>query len=339
MKKCIFFLFIIFIFPINANAYSEIVMDKDSNRVLFGKNIYDKSLIASTTKIMTSIIAIENGNLNDKYVVGNEIKEVYGSSMYLSIGEKISLKELLYGLLLRSGNDAAVVIANNVCRNEKEFINLMNEKVKELKLKNTIFSNPHGLDNKNENISTAYDLAIIMKYAMGNKTFVNISKKRVKKFKTNKNKYTLYNKNLLLNRYKYNVSGKTGYTSKAGYTFVSFSKKGKTSLIVVTLGEKNRFNRHMELYKKYFNNYKTYKVIDKDKIKDENKKYKKCKLYLKDDVFVALKQEEIKNVNVNIKLLYKKNKNIVGHLHVLIGNKDIVKKDVYCKRKIWSFFK
>lgn len=341
MKKIIMFL-ILFFFPITVNAaQSEIVMDSNSGRIIHSENIHQKYLVASTSKIMTAIVAIENGNLKDKYVVGKEIEEVYGSSMYLSVGEKVTLKELLYGLILRSGNDAAVVISNNVVKNEKKFIYLMNKKAKELNLKNTTFNNSHGLDNKNENISSAYDLAIIMKYAMENKDFKKIMKSKRKIFLTDKNQYKLYNKNILLNRYKYCTGGKTGYTPKAGKSLITTASRDNTNLIIVTLKDPNRFSTHQMLYEKYFKLYKTYKVINKETYKIKDKKhYKNYKIYVKNDIDIALTNIEKENVKVIIKLKKKRNKNNkIGNLYIYVNNKFIIKESVYAKRKIFKFLK
>ncbi len=165
----------------------------------------ERKLIASTTKIMTSIIALENGNLNDIYTVGEEINKVTGSSIYSKIGEKYSLNDLLYGLMLRSGNDAAMVISKNILGYD-EFIAKMNIKAYMLGMNNTSFENPHGLNDDSFNYSTAYDLALLMNYAIRNKDFLHITS--TKKYKD------WYNKNELLSNYKYLISGKIGYTKK-----------------------------------------------------------------------------------------------------------------------------
>ena len=144
--------------PVNSSAKmdtatSSIVMDIDSGRILYSNNIHEKRLIASITKIMTAVIAIENGCLEDKFTAKEEILQMYGTSIYLEYKEKMSLNDLLYGLMLRSGNDAAVVIANNICKNETEFVKKMNQKAKKLKMDDTKFSNSHGLDEKTKNYS------------------------------------------------------------------------------------------------------------------------------------------------------------------------------------------
>ena len=165
MKKLLFLLLLI---PLNigaieVSARSAILMDGESGRILYSKDIDSKRLIASTTKIMTGLLAVESGKLDDVVTIKDNILEAYGSNIYLTIGEKIKLKDLVYGLMLRSGNDAAIAISSYV---SNDFIKLMNSKANEIGMKNTIFCNPHGLDEKCENISTARDMALLMKYAI-----------------------------------------------------------------------------------------------------------------------------------------------------------------------------
>ena len=149
-------------------------MDLDSGRILYENNPNRKMLIASITKIMTAIVAIENGDLTKEITVGDEVLSMYGTNIYVEVGEKMKLRDLLYGLLLRSGNDASVVIAKAVGGSEEKFVELMNKKAKEIGMKNTIFRNPHGLDEETENYSTAYDMALLSRYAYKNKTYRNI---------------------------------------------------------------------------------------------------------------------------------------------------------------------
>ena len=173
MKKII--LFIILLLPISIKASeSFIVMDADSLRVLGGKNINEELLIASTTKLMTSLVALENSETTDVLCAGEEILSVYGSMIYIDQNECMTLYDLLMGLNLRSGNDAAMVIATHTIGYDN-FINEMNNMSSKLGLNNTHFSNPHGLDNKTKNTSTAYDLGLLMSYLTKNKTFMNIT--------------------------------------------------------------------------------------------------------------------------------------------------------------------
>lgn len=285
---------------------------------------------------MTAIVAIEEGKLSDRYVVKDEINEVYGASLYLKENEKISLRNLLYGLLLRSGNDAAVVIANNVSKNESEFVKLMNKKAKELNMKNTKFSNPHGLDNKNENISTAYDLALLTKYAMKNKTYKKITKTKKRTFKTNLNNYEIFNKNSLLITYKPCNGGKTGYTEKAHKSLVTTAKKDNKNLIIVTLNDPNRFTNHKALYEKYFKKYNKYKILDKYTFSVKSPhKYKNHHLYIKEDFYMLLTNREKENIKMNIILKNKKkikNNSVIGTVQIVDNDKTIGSTEIYISK-------
>ena len=158
MKKVLVIL-LLFLIPLNVfckedtfdTAKSSIVMDLDSGRVLYENNADEERLIASITKIMTCIIAIEQGDLDSDVEAGEEILKMYGTSIYLELNEKMKLIDLLYGLMLRSGNDASVVIAKEVAGTEEKFVEMMNEKAKEIGMTNTTFSNPHGLDEETKN--------------------------------------------------------------------------------------------------------------------------------------------------------------------------------------------
>lgn len=155
MRKIVFFvvLNILFIRGVYA-APMEIVMDADSGRVLYGKNIHQKELIASTTKIMTALVVIRNTNLEKKITIGDEVNDAYGSAIYIKEKEIIKTKDLLYGLLLRSGNDAALSLAKNTGGSIEGFVSMMNETAFGLGMNNTVFINPHGLDEDGGNIST-----------------------------------------------------------------------------------------------------------------------------------------------------------------------------------------
>ena len=147
MKKLLFiFVSIIFIIPISVNAISTtassaILMDMDSGRILYKKDVHNPRLVASITKIMTAVLAIENGNLDDEVTVGEEVLTMYGSNIYIELGEKMTLRDLLYGLLLRSGNDAAIVIGTYIGGSEEKFVEMMNKKAKEIGMINTTYHN------------------------------------------------------------------------------------------------------------------------------------------------------------------------------------------------------
>ena len=336
MKKIIVILFLLV--PINVGAFSDsakssIVMDIDSGRVLYEKNAHQKRLIASTTKIMTAIVAIENGNLQKELTAHDEILKMYGTSIYLEYDEKMKLLDLLYGLLLRSGNDAAVVIANNICNNEKEFVNLMNKKAKEIGMKDTIFANPHGLDEETENYSTAYDMALLSKYASHNKVYRMISKTQKYEVQTNNKSYLWINRNKLLFTYKYCTGGKNGYTPKAGKTLVTTASKNDLNLTIVTLDDSDSYLKHKNLYKRMYNNYHRYKLIDKDNF-NISKSLFDGNLYLKSNFFYPLREEELSQVRIVEQITSKryKDKDKVGDINIYLKGSKIGNINIYAKK-------
>ncbi len=326
MKLKILILCFLFI-PMLINA-SIVVMDADSKRVLYESNAHEEKLIASTTKIMTAIVALEYGNINSKFIVGEEINLVNGSMIYAKIGEEFSLKDLLYGLLLVSGNDAANIIATNIYGYD-EFVYLMNQKAKMIGMNDTTFENPHGLNDDSKNHSSAYDLALLMRYAINNKTFLHISSTKKYKLKTNINEYIWYNKNKLLDIYKYSTAGKIGYTKASGQVFVSSASKDNKNLIITSIDESNKFILHKNLYEKYFNIYEKYKIIDKYSFSLNNSKYKKYFMYINNDISVLIKENEINKLNIKVKINEKFKNNIAGSLNVYLDNELICKEKLY----------
>lgn len=190
---------------------------------------------ASITKILTAIIAIEGSNLNDTVTVSKKAREVDGTRVYLEEGEQVPLKKLLQGLLINSGNDAAIAIAEHVSGNVTDFSKVMNRTAKEkIGVRNSNFINPHGLFDPNHQ-TTAYDMAKITQYAMKNKTFREIVGTKELRWNGEGWKTTLYNHNKLLWRYEGVNGGKNGYVDESGSTLVTSAKRGSTELIAVTL--------------------------------------------------------------------------------------------------------
>lgn len=294
MKKIL--LVLIFLLCINVSA-SIVVMDADSGRIIYNKNKGERKLIASTTKIMTTIVALENAKLTDKLKVGKEIQTVNGSMIYVKEGESFTLNDLLHGLMLQSGNDAAMIIASKTMPYDN-FIAQMNLKAHKLGMNNTTFENPHGLNDDTKNYSTAEDMSKLMRYAIKNKDFLNITS--TKKYKVDN--YIWYNKNKLLSDYKYLISGKIGYTKTSGQVFVSAARKDNKTLIISTIDEGDKFNLHKNLYEKYFKEYERYKVLDKNtfsfKVKNKNHDH----YFIKNDFNMLLTKNEIKKLKVNINL-------------------------------------
>ena len=277
-------------------------MDADSGRILYSKNKNEKKLIASTTKIMTTLIALENAKLTDKLKVGNEIRTVDGSMIYVKENETFTLNDLLHGLMLQSGNDAAMIIASKIMPYDN-FIAKMNLKAHKLGMNNTIFENPHGLNDDTKDYSTAEDMSKLMRYAIKNKDFIKVTS--AKKYKV-KN-YIWYNKNKLLSEYKYLISGKIGYTKASGQVFVSAAKKGNKTLIIASIDESDKFNLHKNLYEKYFKDYERYKVLDKNTFSFKVKNKDHDHYYIKNDFDMLLTKEELKKLKIKVNL--SKNKN------------------------------
>lgn len=251
--------------PINAS--SAILMDAKTGRVLYEKSAHDRRAQASTTKMMTAIVGIENGSLEDIYTVSENAAHTGGSSMNLSPGEKQSLENLLYGLMLRSGNDAAVAIAENTAGSVEAFVEMMNKKAKEIGAKNTHFMNPHGLD-MDEHYSTAYDLALIARYGLSNPTFAQIVKtqKKVVPWPGFEWDRVLYNKNKMLASFEGADGVKTGYTNNAGRTLVSSATRESWQLIAVVMNSPSMWEESSALLNYGFSEYKPVIFADKARI-------------------------------------------------------------------------
>ena len=319
--------------PINIYAdsgYSTIIMDIDSGRIVYAKNINEKHLIASTTKIMTCILVLENIDLNEEIIVREEILDMYGTNIYLEVGEKIKVIDLLYGLMLRSGNDAAITLAVNTFGSEKDFVMAMNKKAQELGMKNTTFSNPHGLDDKTYNYSTAYDMALLSRYAYQNKMYRKIISTKKYSTKSSKKSYLWHNRVSLLDSYKYVIGGKNGYTPKAGKSLVSVASKDDLTYTIVSLDDNDIYNNHKYLYEKYFNKYKKFLIIDKDNFL-KNSNLTEEQLYIKKSFSYPLTKEEQDEVITIVKLYNEKKNNLVGEVIIKLDNKEIGRLIIYKK--------
>ena len=348
MKKLIFLLILFLpfkVFGYSTSARSAILMDMDSLRVIYGKDVHYVQSVASISKIMTAIVAIENSDIDKEVVIGDEILKAYGSGIYVQIGERIKLKDLLYGLMLRSGNDAAIAISVAVAGDTDKFVNMMNDKAKDLGMKNTTFNNPSGLDEEKGNFSSAYDMALLMSYAMKNKMFREITGTKDYTVKTDKNVYKWHNKNKLLSTYKYITGGKTGFTKIAKRTLVTSASKDDVNLTVVTINDGNDWDDHKNLYEEAFREYKSYRILNKGEITIPLEDYyEKDTLYLKNDFKYLLRESE-KDIlklkyEISKKRKYKSNDK-VGLVKVYLGDKVVHEEDIYVKkgkekRSLWD---
>ncbi|MFS0722695.1 D-alanyl-D-alanine carboxypeptidase family protein [Paenibacillus sp. 1P07SE] len=238
------------------NAHAAAVIDVQSGRILYSQRGDEPNKIASLTKIMTAIVAIEHGNLTDIVKAGTGAVGKEGSSIYLQMGEEMSLHHMLYGLMLRSGNDAATAIAQHVGGSEEGFVHLMNEKAKWLGLEQSHFMNPHGLDHP-EHYSSANDMAKLTAYALKNASFQDIVKTRVKKVPNPHDPwdYTWTNKNKMLSMYEGADGVKTGYTKQALRCLVSSATRGGQQIAVVTLNDGDDWADHRKLLDWAFASY------------------------------------------------------------------------------------
>lgn len=246
-------------------AESYIVIDKDSGRIIASKNADKKRYMASTTKIMTAIVAIENyNNLNENLSVPKEYTGIEGSSIYLVPNQNATMLDLLYGLMLRSGNDAALAVAYFAGgKNVSNFIEDMNYKAKEIGAYNTNFTNPHGLHNE-DHYTTAYDLALITKYSLENEQFKEIAS--AKKYYNSDNNFYFINKNKVVYQYKYGTGVKIGYTKTAGRCLVASAQKDDMEIIVVVLNDGNWFNDSYKMFDFAFDNYKKYNIVEENQM-------------------------------------------------------------------------
>ncbi len=342
MRKVLCFILLYFMMlnsvsAVDTSATSAILMDIDGGRILYSKDIHNTRSVASISKVMTAIVAMELKPIEDKVTVGSEITKAYGSGIYIKEGEVLTLKDLLYGLMLRSGNDAALAIAKYCGGTVENFVTKMNEKAKELGMENSTFHNPSGLDQEEGNYSTAYDMALLMKYAYQNESFREIIKTKQYKLTTNKNTYVWNNKNKLLKTYKYTTGGKTGFTEKARRTLISTASKDGLNLVVVTLNDGNDWQDHMNLFDYGFENYNAYELVKKGIIQIYDEVYyEDYDLYTKESFIYALTEEEREDIVLKFELEKKRiieDESQVGKVKIMLRDEQIGEINIYVKEK------
>ena len=324
---------------VSVSAASAVLIEQKSGRILFEKDAHTKRRIASITKIMTAKLAIESGKMNEYVKVSEQATRAEGSSVYLKPGEKIKLKDLVYGLMLRSGNDTAVAIAEYVGGSVEGFAYLMNQKAKQIGMLNTHFSNPHGLDDHENHYSTAYDMAVLMRYAMQDKTFKKISGTKVYRAPNPTEDWDRVwkNKNRLLTKYKYTTGGKTGYTKRAKRTLVTTATKGDMSLIAVTLNSPDDWNDHISMYESGFKGFDMAEVLAEGKIDGIKNKAYKNHLYIKKTIVYPVTSEEMDLFSIKYKLNKptqkfdddKKNDVVVGKAAVYLDGRVVQETPIY----------
>lgn len=319
---------------IDISARAAVVMDVKTGRVLFSKNADEKLSMASTTKIMTVLVAIESGRLNEMVTVSRKAASTEGSSIYLRENERITVEELLYGIMLRSGNDAATAVAEHLGGSTEGFAKMMNAKAKEIGAFNTSFANPHGLDHP-EHYTTAYDLALITCYALKNPKFAEIVSTKRKTISGPPDvewDRSMMNKNKMLWQYQGGDGVKTGYTKKAGRCLVSSATKNDWQLCSVVLNCGPMWEESSALLDYCFSNYSQQKLVDSTETYQQLKVIggKKDLVALKpaEDIYMPISSEELNDVVLlqsldfnNRAPIYKGTK--AGELKIYIG-KDVV---------------
>ncbi|MGE5329138.1 MAG: D-alanyl-D-alanine carboxypeptidase family protein [Deltaproteobacteria bacterium] len=279
---------------------SAIVMDRLSGRILYEKNGYTQRPMASTTKIMTAILALEKGKLSDIVTVSERAARVGGSNIHLKKNEKISLNDLLYGLMLSSGNDAAIAIAEHIGESVENFACMMTNKAHKIGANNSAFQTPHGLD-KQGHYSTAYDLAIMANYALRNKKFAEIVSTKEAVISNGRKLVTT---NEMLRGYEGANGVKTGFTGKAGRCLVTSASRNGWQIISVVLGSDSRQMRASDSTKMLNYAFENYKLVNLNnsmreiKIEVNKGKYKFIKIRGEGDEKFPLRKDEISNLKI-----------------------------------------
>lgn len=270
----------------NNNTSTYCVLEEKSQRILEGNNEHKISLIASTTKILTCIVAIESNNIYKNVKVKEEDVNIEGSKVYFTINEEVYLIDVLYGLMLKSGNDCANILAREVYGDYDFFIKKMNDKCKEIGMKNSTFLNPSGLDSTSCNYSTAYDMSLLMLYAMKNDVFREIAGTKMHKFKTNNRNYSFINKHkLVLNDDRF-IAGKTGYTKKSGRILVSYVREKNINAVITTIDDSNDWVNHKTFADRLNIYNKEYKISKGEFI------YNNRKIILNEDIVIPICSNE-----------------------------------------------
>ena len=356
VKVCIFVKFIFSVILISAvffetvyeiyaageiSAKGFVVLEAKTGRIIFGQNEHEKLPMASTTKIMTAIIALEQGNINEYFEVSPEAVKTEGSSMGLKAGDKVSLYSLCCGMLLSSGNDAANAAAIHIAGSIDKFVDLMNEKAAELGMKNTSFGSPSGLDI-GEHYSTAYDMALLARYAMQNEVFSSICSEYELQveFGNPPAKHTLTNHNKLLLWKDWIKGVKTGFTKKAGRCLVSYAEKDDVELICVTLNCPDDWNTHKTVYEEWFDKLKVREIKVGEGLRADLINGMQGYIEAEGETFkIALTDEEY--ANLEIKTYFERYKYApvyegekLGYAKVSIGSEEILEFDLTAKETV-----
>jgi len=325
----VFFAGSVFASDVNVSAESAILIDGKTGTVIFEKNARQRRSMASTTKIMTAVVAINASSMDDVVTVKPEYTKVEGSSMYLNPGEKLSMEELLNGLLLMSGNDAAKTIAGYISGDDASFAGLMNKEAQKIGLNDTHFDNPSGLDGETH-YTTAFDMAKLSRYAMNDvKGFAEIvSRERYK----GENRLII-NHNKFLAIYGGACGIKTGFTKKSGRCLVTGAERNGSFLIAVTLNAPDDWNDHKKMMDAGFSEYKDIEFFKKGeeilRIPVVSGKDKEVSVTAAEDAALKMLPQDIDEAETNItgrKFVYAgiKSGDIYGYVHITVNGNDVM---------------
>ncbi len=333
---------------------AAILMDGRSGRILYENNIREKLPMASTTKIMTAIVALEHGNLDDIITIPPEASGIEGSSIWLSPGETHTLKDLLYALMLRSGNDAATAIAIHIGGSVEGFVSMMNLTSRRIGAMDTNFTNPHGLHD-DEHYTTAYDLALITSYGLNNPVFEEIvsTKYYTMPWEGHDWDRAMRNKNKILWTYEGANGVKTGYTKKAGRCFVGSSKRNGMQLIAVVLNCGPMFEESTALLDYGFENYRNVPIVEQDQFIQTltviNGVQEEVNLVAKQEYSIALNESELNLIRTKVVVPHALEAPIeagqwAGSLQIYLGHElveeiPIITERGVERRTIWDFFR
>lgn len=336
---------------VSVSASAAILMEQETGRVLYDHDADEIHRIASITKVMTAILAIESGKMDEMTTVSKRAVYTEGSSIYLQQGEKIKLEDLVYGLMLRSGNDAATAIAEHVGGSVEGFVFLMNQKAAEIGMTHTVFANPHGLDDHEEHYSTAYDMALLTRYTMMNPKFQEISGTKSYTLTRENGTHKWRNKNrLLTEKYEYCTGGKTGFTKRAGRTLITTASKDGKDLIAVTLNAPDDWTDHISMYEYGFKTYSQKTILPKGSLALNIEGMEGKKFILQDSIVYPLSEEEVDEVRMEYKLfpanqLKTLQKGKAGVAIMYLQDKPVIKETIYLEEENrknenwWDHFK
>ena len=330
----------------SSSAKSAVLIDAKSGRILYEKNANQKLPMASTTKIMTAITVIENcDNLDEKITIDKKAVGTEGTSIYLQPNEKLTIRELLYGLMLRSGNDASVALAIAVGGSVENFCDMMNQTAKKIGVENSSFKNPHGLDTK-DHYTTATDLAKITAYALENKDFAEIVKtKSITICKDEENTRHLLNKNKLLASLDGCIGVKTGFTDDAGRCLVSACERDGLRLVCVVFNCGPMFEESKEMFEKAYEKFKMVEILPSyhfvKSASVENGDGDFVGLYTRKSFSLVLSSKEESNINVvfdapDVLKAPVKNDEEVGKVEIYYNNHLIFEEKIYTIEEVDS---